>query len=590
MIRSERCAALGGLYLDNVAHVTNTRAWLLVLIAQFACSSLSQAQRPDAFELAARERWEFVMRNRAFIIPERVVQGLPMQPTLGFWYRPTRRIQLGVDAQTVDNSGPGVQGNYLVSRTVPNGGSGNFLQEITYDARVALLPASSRHRLDVELTWSRAVRSYFAIERTTHDSVWGNRRRDVPMIEANYVQRSRSAEVGLGGVIAWLARDDALYLRALPGETRHFGTLTGLRANGALRLTAPLRSFVRAFVPLTGNNSIARPDGRPARVLAYDAGLQLALSAYATGEVFISNTLGNTGALSVVADREYRALGAGLRVYPQAARERDQDALVRDAEHPSPLGLASISGVWLPSGAASARVRRSGQGTLAAGEWAPVRGVQGGIFLDLLDGVRDEGELGGVIRVALLANRGDHVPNVAVVTAASRTNNPLVNLLAGSWEEIRRLGLPKGSFNFGDENGLEGRLYTITVALPVEWYVGATTIRLAPTAGYVQRNGVQLSGVSLGVQRALTQRLSVGGDIGVAIGEGNVILRNGRSHAIPFGVTTAWHRDGAASATKFPLALEAFLTNRAGDSPFHSLRVRADRALSAGLGIRIGRR
>lgn len=583
-----RGAALGGLCYDMVAHITTTHALAVLLVGQVACSAISQAQRTEASDSLARARWEIVLRNRAFVIPERVVQGLPIQPTLGVWFRPTARVLIGADAQTVDNSGPGIQGDYLVSRTVPGGGSGNFLQEITYAARVSTATPRSHNGFAIEATWSRGVRSYFAMERTTGDTVWGNRRREVPMLEGSFSHHRAGGAGAIGAAIAWLARDDAMYLRALPGETRHFGTLTGVSANGSLQLTEQLQGFARLFVPVTGNNTIHRSDGRPAQTLVYDAGVRLILSPSATGELFLSNALGNTGALSVIADREYRAIGVGLRAYPDAGRQRDDGALVRDTARGAPIVAPSVSGVWLARGDASVRVRRSAQGLLAAAEWTPVRGVQGGVFLDLLDGVRDEGELGGLVRVGVLTSRSAGLPNAAVVAAASRTNNPLVNLLAGSWEEIHRLGLPKGGFRFGDESGVEGRLYVIALALPLEWYSGPTTVRLVPTVGYVQRNGVQLSGASLGVQRQLSEHFAAGADVGVVLGKGNTLMRDGRRHATPFGAIAEWHSGGAHAQSKFPLAVELFLTNRAGDSPFHSLRVRADRAVSGGLGVRIG--
>ncbi|MEO7966936.1 MAG: hypothetical protein ABIT38_23815, partial [Gemmatimonadaceae bacterium] len=241
------CDALGDL-CHKLAITVACGPMLCAVAASLASSAPLHAQRPEAYD-SLQPRWEIVLRSRAFVIPESVVQGLPLQPTLAIWWRPTRRLQLGLDAQTVDNSGPGVQGNYSASRTVPGGGSGNFLQEITYEARGELLDPRSANQLHTALSFSRAVRSYLAIERTTHDSISGNRRRGVLTLEAQYARRLPKGSVEAGGVVSWLARDDALYLRALPAESRHFGPLAGLHASGELRLTGPLDAWGRVFVP-----------------------------------------------------------------------------------------------------------------------------------------------------------------------------------------------------------------------------------------------------------------------------------------------------------------------------------------------------
>lgn len=585
------CATLGDLCRESVSCVTNARALLFAALAQVACSVDALAQRPEAFDSSRANRWEVELRNRAFLIPERVVQGLAIQPTLGVWWHPTSHWTLGVDAQTVDNSGPGRQGTYDVSRTVPQGGSGNFLQEITYAARFDLWPARSNSAWSATLSWSRGVRSYFAIDRTTHDSIWGNRRRDVPALDVRYEHRWPHAKVGGGAAVAWMARDDALYLRALPGETRRFGPLAGGIISGNLRLTDALSLNGRAFAPVMGNNTIDRTSGRPARALAYDAGAALALSPFVMGEVFVSNALGNTGALALIADREYRALGTGLRVFPgatSAPTPRKDDSHT----HHAPIALTSVSPPWLEAHAFDAHVRRASNGWLAFADWAPVPGMQGGIFLDYLDGTRDEGELGASLRLSLLEQTMRGRPRLGLVVSGSRTNNPLVNFLSGSWEEIIRLGLPKGGFNFGDENAYEGRLYVITVATPVEWSSGggANRVRVVPTAAYVQRSGVQLAGLSLGGERDLAQSLTLGADVGFAVGKGNLLLRNGRAHAVPFGLSASWHPAGESGLARVPFSLHASLSNRAGASPFHTLRVRADHAISVGLGATIGLR
>ena len=550
------------------------------------------AQSANAAASSPPPRWEIVLRNRAFLIPERVVQGLPMQPTLGVWWRPVRRLQVGFDAQTVDNSGPGRQGNYAVSRTVPGGGSGNFLQEFTLAARGELFASpDGAHQLMVDASVSKAVRSYHAIERGTGATFGGNRRRSVPAAAMAYERRvGGDGRISAGGAIAWLARDDAMYVRAIPGEQRQFGALSGPNVAADLRLAGPLRAWGSAFIPIAGNNTIERASGRPARALAFDAGLRLVLSPFASGELFVSNALGNSGALAMLSDREYRAMGAGLRIYPDARGVPPLPGDVRrDARRSTPpMAVPQLAAPWLTTRAIGARARYGAQGLLASAEWSPVPGVQGGAFLDLLGGTRDEGELGAVIRVLVHEGGSPFVPRIGVLAAGSRTNNPLVNLLAGNWREIDRLGLNKGGFRFGDEDGYEGRLYVVTLALPLEWELPrATRLRVAPTAGYVQRNGLQLSGVAVGVERELSSAVTLAADGGLTFGKGNMLLADRRARGVPWSVGAGWRPAATAGGPLAAVTLEGFVTNRAGDSPFHALRVRAQRGVSAGGGVRL---
>jgi hypothetical protein len=309
-------------------------------------------------------------------------------------------------------------------------------------------------------------------------------------------------------------------------------------------------------------------------------------------ELFASNALGNTGALAFIPDREYQAIGAGLRMRPgtrfSAATEAHAEAGAPAQRLAPAIALAAVSGASLSRGEGLTRVRAGGQGILASAEFAPVEALQLGLFLDYLRGTRDEGELGATARLKLFERKATHPVRVGLVVAASRTNNPLVNLLAGRWDELERLGLPKGGFHFGDENEREGRVYVITGAVPVEGRLASrTTVRVAPVAGYVQRWGLQLSGLAAGIEQEVSPALAFAFESGVAVGKGNVLTAGGREHALPLTATLAWSPGATlTNVSKHRVAFDAYLTNRAGDSPFHTLRVRAGNRLSGGIGVR----
>ncbi len=525
------------------------------------------------------------VRNRTFLIPRAVVAGVTIQPTLRLDVAATPRLALALEGQTVDNSGPGRQGTYRASRTVPGAGSGNFLQEVALEGRWRVRgDATAGRALHAVATASLATRSYSAVDTATGAAFGGNRRRLVPTVA---VQGSVHGARGLlrGALAAvFLPRDDALYLRRIPGERRRFGPLLGAELEGERVLTLRATLWGRGFVPLAGHNTIDRSSGAPARAVAYDAGLRWSLSPALALEGFVSNALGNTGALAAIADREYHAIGTGLRVHPGAADRAPparaaRGAAQRDAHDAvPPLALATLAPAGLARGHASLRARWGGQGLLAALDGAVVRQLEVGAFIDLLRGTRDEGELGALARVTL--GESPHA-SVGLTLAASRTDNPLVNLLAARSDELQRLGLPRGGFRFGDESLDEGRLYTVTGAIAVERRMAPhTLLRTAPLIGYVQRHGLQIGGVAVGVEQGMGGAMRMLVESGVAVGRGNRLDLRRRSHAVPWLLGAAWMPRGAA------VGLDAFVTNRAGDSPFHMLRLRSHGQLSAGVGVR----
>lgn len=536
---------------------------------------------------------EFVLRNRAFFIPEQVQPGLTIQPTFAIRWMATDLLRFTLDAQTVDNSGPGRQGAYQVSRTVPGGGSGNFLQEITLEGEFRFWQNAARTRsMTVSGSGSRSIRSYFAHDSISGRTFGGNRRGIVPAFALAASQTHSWGETAVSAVVLSLPDDDALYLRAIPGERERFGVVAGPQFDANVKLGPALSFWGRAFIPVSGNNTIDRESGRPARAVPYDAGFRLRLNPALDAELFASNALGNTGALGFIPDREYRAIGAGLRIRPNSRFARSGipvGARTGSAPSGSPaVALASLTSARLSRGTGLIRLRGGGQGVLGSAEFAPVQALQLGAFVDYLRATRDEGELGAIARLNLYERIGRYPVRMGVLVAASRTNNPLVNLLAGRWDELERLGLPKGGFRFGDENEREGRLYVVTAALPVEGDISPrTTVRAAPIAGYVQRWGLQLSGLAAGIEQQLRPALVLALESGVAVGRGNVLTSRGRERAVPFAVALAWSPGAKGGDTpKHGVAIDAYVTNRAGDSPFHMLRVRAGNGLSGGIGVR----
>ncbi|MGH7711154.1 MAG: hypothetical protein ACREOG_07715, partial [Gemmatimonadaceae bacterium] len=258
------------------------------------------------------------LRTRYFLIPSRVVPGLKLEPALAIRWSPTDRFALTFDAQTVDNSGPGRQGRYLASRTLrdPTVGSGNFFQEQALGARWRSANSCiGGSGIVLGANLSRGSRSYVLRDSASGSVAEGDNQAElVPTFDAGVEVRRDRWQSALGVAVAFFPADNALYLRRLPeARSDEFGTTAGLTLAGAVLITK-IMLHARLFAPLTGANTIRRETGRTTRWTVYDVGLDYSVNPVLTTDIFVTNALGGSGALSLVADREYSALGARLRL------------------------------------------------------------------------------------------------------------------------------------------------------------------------------------------------------------------------------------------------------------------------------------
>jgi hypothetical protein len=526
------------------------------------------------------------MRNRTFIIPRDVVDGWTIQPTLriDWWLRDG--LRLAVDAQTVDNSGPGRQGRFRASRTVgPEGGSGNFLQELTLGAELRLLGDSAQRRaLGLELTVSRAVRSYLLQDTATGAAFGGNRRELVPALSLVGRLRGDRLRIGVGPEVAFFPAQNALYVRRAPGEPRRFGPTVGASLSAEAWLTTALSLWAHGFVPVSGNNTISRETGRPVRYPAYDAGVRLELSSALRTELFVSNALGDMGALADVADREYRAIGVGLSFLPTRRAVRPAGGPSGDERRDGPR-LGRVAALTLAEHEGVVAVAGGSQGVAAAAAASPVDGLQLGAYVDYTSGVVDEGELGASVGLRLTPRRVASRVSAGLVVTGARSNNVLINFLGGARDEFRRRGYTKSGFAFGDESVDSARLYMVAVAVPVERTVGARgRMWLAPAVGLIQREGIEVAGLIAGGSVDVAPSVTLLAESGISVGRGNTLTADGRRNRLPWNLAAGWRLpfDGVPAPT-----LEAFVTNRVGQSVFHALRVRDRGRPAFGVALRM---
>ncbi|PSB05013.1 hypothetical protein [Merismopedia glauca] len=535
-----------------------------------------------------------ILRYRQSFPPKDVASGITGQPTLGFTWGINDNLELTFDAQTVDNEGPGKQGNFRALRTTSTG-SGNFFQELTLQAKQRLWQNSSgTQALSGIVSLSRGVRSY-RISTLTGQIPQGNdndsnKQELVPTLELPFtISSGNKLQFTISPKVAFLPSDNALYFRTLPiSNPGKFGTTLGLAGGISYRPSSRITLWGDAFVPFTGNNTINRDTGLPAKTVVYNAGIRYIVNPRLSTDLFISNSLGNTGALSIVGDREYPFVGFGVTYLPgitQANRRYATSFKGESITRPTPAGLAFLDGGTLPSGQLLTTIQGGGQGLLGSIQFGLMDDFQIGTFIDLIPGTVDESEFGFNGKIRFL-NQADGDPfTFSIAATLARGNNVLINLVENNRNEFEERGLKKGGFAFANEG--VGELFIYTISTPIHYeFKSGTALWLTPTLGFVQRNGLQIGGINFGGSTPITNNLELVAEAGLDFsGKGNTFIGDTRKTIIPWNVGVRW--SPFSQDNNSGLQLEAYLTNRLGSTPFQNLRVQADNPLTFGVGMRL---
>lgn len=518
--------------------------------------------------------------------------GLTGQPTLGLTLGVTNGLELTFEAQTVDNSGPGQQGEFRVLRINPGGGGPNFLQELTFQAKQRLWQnASGTQALSgvIGLTTGLASRPFaFSSARVISDG--GKNDGIVPSLELPFtIQPNDRWQFTLSPKIAFFPSDHILYFSNLNGAILgEFGTTLGIAGGATVRVNPRVVLWGDVFVPFTGNNTIARDSGQPTNTVVFNAGLRYLLNPRVSLDVFASNALGNRGALSVIGDRNV-SLGLGVSYLPGlTAANRQFPSSFRSTQQPPPAipgGFAPVFNSTVPANRLALSLQGGGQGLLSSVRFGLMDDLEIGAFVDVIPGRVDESELGisGKLRF-LHQPDGDPFTLNGLVTVG-RTNNVLINLVDNDRNALSRRGLEKGGFRLSNET--EGELIVVTLSAPLHYqFKGGSTVWLIPTLGFVQRSGLEVAGLTVGGSVPLVRSLNAIAEVGVDFnGQGNAFIGNNRATVIPWIAGFRWQPTSflGIEGAQF----DAYLTNRVGASPFHTLRVRADNDLTIGAGVTI---
>lgn len=386
-----------------------------------------------------------------------------------------------------------------------------------------------------------------------------------------------------------MPEDNALYLNRLPGTNSGFGTTFGLAGGVSYKLSDRLILWGDAFIPFSGNNTINRDSGFPTKTIAYNAGLRYIINPRLATDLFVSNSLGNTGALSLVADREYNAIGFGLTYLPGVTNaNRSYPETFGETQQPPPktyAGFGSLDGGTIPKNQLLVSLQGGGQGFLPSIRYGLLDDLEIGSFLDSIPGTVDESQFGFSGKIRLLHQADGNPFTLSLAATIARSNNVLTNFVNNNRNRFKQLGLRKGGFAFSNER--EGELFVYTLSAPIHYqFEGGSAAWLTPTLGFVQRDGLEVAGFNFGGSVPLSNGLDAIAEVGVNLkGSGNAFVGNQRESVIPWTVGVRWN-PSSLIGNAFPgLELEAYLTNRLGSSPFNSFRVRADNETTIGVGL-----
>jgi hypothetical protein len=518
--------------------------------------------------------------------------GLTDQPTIGISWGVSDDLELTLDAQTVDNSGPVRQGNFSAQR-INEEGSTNFFQEFTIQAKNRIWQNENATQAIsgvVAASVGNGGRPY-RFSNNSGIAKTGLQKQTIFSLELPYTYTPNDQwQFTLSPKIAFLPAENALYLNTLPiSNPGSFGTTFGLAGGVSYKLSERLILWGDAFVPFSGNNTINRDTGFPAKTIAYNAGLRYVINPRLATDLFVSNSLGNTGALSLIADKEYNAVGFGITYLPgiTTANRRYPEHFAQTVQPPPKTyaGFGSLDGGTIPKNQLLASLQGGGQGFLHSIRYGLLDDFEIGTFLNSIPGTIDESQFGFSGKIRLLHQADGNPFTFSLAGTIARSNNVLTNFVNNNRNRFKQLGLSKGGFAFSNEG--EGELFIYTLSTPMHYqFKGGSTAWLTPTLGFIQRDGLEVAGLNFGGSVPLSENLNAIAEVGVNFKSGgNTFIGNQRESVIPWTVGLRWNPSSLLGDAISGVELEAYFTNRLGSSPFDSFRVRADNETAIGVGL-----
>ncbi|MGK7931816.1 MAG: hypothetical protein AB4041_10340 [Microcystaceae cyanobacterium] len=545
----------------------------------------------------------FNANSRVFFIPDSLAENAtPIYFGGGFSWGISDNFELSLQAQFVDTGLPYRQGPF----------EANTISDVS-TARIDLM-IEGKQRIWQNEADNLAISGVFSLdwadgnyrfrdsqtrEIVAQDSV----QTLVPTLKVPVTfDISNDFQLTVSPTVAFFPNSSALFFFRAPVENPgSFGTTFGFTAGLSYEVTPRTLIWADGFFPVTGNNSVSRASGQTAKAIAYNTGIRYLVNPRLAVDVFATNSLGSKGALALTADRDFMALGIGMKFMPDfmannrnyadsfAPQWTEKGTTVRGYG----LGLAERSNL----NARNFRIDILGgsNGVLGNISYSFVKDLEMGIYLDYVFSQIDESEQGLSAKLRLL-NQAEGAPlTINLAATLGQTNEPYVNYINNNRQVASQRGFGNSVPNVFETDVLfEGRLKIVTVSLPLTYdfneEMGAA-IWLTPTFGYVQTLGVELAGFNAGGLIPLGSEFSLIGEIGQNFaGEGNGFIGEVLRNATPWTVAIRWNPTNfRLNPNSVPLQshFELYITNRVGFTPWLQMRVRDQNDTAVGASLMI---
>lgn len=559
---------------------------------RFSPLANQQFQQPTAIHLP-KGAVALSLYNRLFFLPgTEAASGTAAYPNFGVTWGVTDSTELDLTLQVVDTGTPDRLGPFGVVRRVNNRDLTVSVKQRLWDNPDNTLAFSGSFSLAVPLTKRTFEFNPGRIEQENKSLI--------PALQFPFTATVNERwQFTLSPTIAFFPDSNAAFIPRPPlANPGSFGTTLGLSGAISYQVHPRITLWGDAFVPFTGNNSFNRDTGLPAKSIAYNAGLRYFLNPSLGLDIFATNTFGSKGPLALTADRDLTALGLRVISLPSlfASNRRIADSFNREQDgQDSPNttdGLAFFDGGTVPSQRFLFHLQGGGQGIQTALRYGIVKDLELFAYLDYISGEVDESEQGFGVKLRLL-NQEEAAPFTAsAAVTVGLTNNIFDNFDNNNRNGQFRLGAPKDFPLIFQTDSPEGRRFVVTLSLPLHYKVNdQLAFWFTPTAGFVQRDGLELGGFNVGGSVEVIQDFSLVGELGANfLGEGNAFIGNTLADRIPWSVAVRWNPRkiiGGDESGKNQPNVEFFVTNRVGSSTWHQLRVRDQNEITVGAGISI---
>lgn len=556
------------------------------------------SQYPTAFQLA-QDDVKIGANFRSYFPPKSIIPNSSTSIYAGWSinFGLTDTTELGVAFNRVDSSGPGKQGPFFVDSATGLG----FAEDNIYTLQIQQQLWKNQSQTQA---FGAVVSVAFGTRASNFNGDVYTSDEPVPSLQLPFSFRpSKAWQLTFSPTVVFFSQDSALFLHTAPIEDPgSFGTLAGLSANVSYKVNQRITLWSDTFFPVAGNNSINRTTGKPSKEIIYNAGLRYFVNPSLGLDLYASNAQGSMGPIGFTANPDLTAIGTNLVFLFDVAGNGNYDETFKRPSTITPLlqaGFGLYGGGVAPTRTLIGDGALGGQGFNGLIGFGFVNDLDLSLYLGYASGVIDESEQGIAGRIRLLDQYQGDFLTANLVATIGKTNQPFVNYYNDNANQFRNQGLQKTIPLIWDIDSIEtGQLWIVTASLPLIYQfspkaVNSSSLWIAPSAGLAQRiGGLQLLGINFGGSWAVTKELSLIAELGANFGNrGNAFNGNNLTYLLPWSVGLRWNPMGLfgkkiEAGRSYP-QIYAYLTNRVGQTPWLSMRVRADNEPAVTIGITI---